>query len=244
MDALDNHCQGKRISALLLSFQCRNVDIRLQFSEQGLARQFCPASLNDIKHTSTLTWVSKQVLSFHTQVLPEDERLSKWTLSTHQFGRDWEFSWISQNMTPIPLQKIHWRSVQVSIALYGHMTWPEQCTSCDVSMLCEGAAASQACACVSQDSYDQRMSSLGQRSCTLQGSSGGSLGSSIDIANRGQIRFYRKSATTCTVKLTISYEVPPVLAPVAGALTPIVESILSTDLKRFANLAAQEPLQA
>ncbi|CAK0786541.1 hypothetical protein CVIRNUC_009754 [Coccomyxa viridis] len=80
--------------------------------------------------------------------------------------------------------------------------------------------------------------------CMLQGSSGGSLGSSIDIANRGQIRFYRKSATTCTVKLTISYEVPPVLAPVAGALTPIVESILSTDLKRFANLAAQEPLQA
>jgi len=47
------------------------------------------------------------------QVLPEDEKLSKWTLSTHQFGRDWEFSWISENMTPIRLQKIHWRSMQV-----------------------------------------------------------------------------------------------------------------------------------
>ena len=47
------------------------------------------------------------------QVLPEDERLSKWTLSTHQFGRNWEFNWVSQNMTPIRLQKIHWRSVQV-----------------------------------------------------------------------------------------------------------------------------------
>ena len=80
--------------------------------------------------------------------------------------------------------------------------------------------------------------------CPLQGSTGGSLGGSIDISNRGQIRFYRKSATTCTVKLTISYEVPDVLAPFAGALTPIVESILSTDLKRFANLAAQEPLSA
>ena len=78
----------------------------------------------------------------------------------------------------------------------------------------------------------------------LQGSTGGSLGGSIDISNRGQIRFYRKTATTCTVKLTISYEVPDVLAPFAGALTPIVESILSTDLKRFANLAAQEPLSA
>lgn len=80
--------------------------------------------------------------------------------------------------------------------------------------------------------------------CLLQGSTGGSLGGSIDISNRGQIRFYRKTATTCTVKLTISYEVPDVLAPFAGALTPIVESILSTDLKRFANLAAQEPLSA
>lgn len=48
-----------------------------------------------------------------TQVLPDDERLSKWTLMTNQFGRDWEFSWISQNMTPIRQQKIHWRSVQV-----------------------------------------------------------------------------------------------------------------------------------
>ena len=40
-----------------------------------------------------------------------------------------------------------------------------------------------------------------------QGSTGGSLGSGIDIANRGQIRFYRKSPASCAVKLTISYEV-------------------------------------
>ena len=33
---------------------------------------------------------------------------------------------------------------------------------------------------------------------------------------RGQIRFYRKSAQSCTVKLTISYEVPGPLAPFAG----------------------------
>ena len=88
------------------------------------------------------------------------------------------------------------------------------------------------------------MSAASVQICLLQGSTGGSLGGGIDISNRGQIRFYRKTATTCTVKLTISYEVPDVLAPFAGALTPIVESILSTDLKRFANLAAQEPLSA
>lgn len=33
---------------------------------------------------------------------------------------------------------------------------------------------------------------------------------------RGQIRFFRKSPTQCTVKLTISYEVPGVLAPFAN----------------------------
>ena len=43
----------------------------------------------------------------------------------------------------------------------------------------------------------------------MQGSTGGSLGSRIDIANRGQIRFYRKGPAACSVKLTISYEVCP-----------------------------------
>lgn len=37
-----------------------------------------------------------------------------------------------------------------------------------------------------------------------------------------------------------STQVPDVLAPFAGALTPIVESILSTDLKRFADLAVRQ----
>ncbi len=35
-------------------------------------------------------------------------------------------------------------------------------------------------------------------------------------------------------------QVPDVLAPFAGALTPIVESILSNDLKRFAELAPKQ----
>ena len=48
---------------------------------------------------------------------------------------------------------------------------------------------------------------------SLPGSTAGSMGSAIDIANRGQIRFYRKSPTACSVKLTISYELPDALAP-------------------------------
>ena len=47
------------------------------------------------------------------QVLENDTRVSQWTLSTFQFNRKWEFSWLARNLTPTPLQKIHWRSVQV-----------------------------------------------------------------------------------------------------------------------------------
>lgn len=73
-----------------------------------------------------------------------------------------------------------------------------------------------------------------------QGSTGGSFGSGLDVANRGQIRFYRHGPAACTVKLTIAYEVPDILAPLAGALTPLVENILRTDLGRFARLAAAQ----
>lgn len=37
----------------------------------------------------------------------------------------------------------------------------------------------------------------------------------VEIANRGQIRFVRKGPQACSVTLTISYEVPDVLAPFA-----------------------------
>jgi uncharacterized membrane protein len=114
-------------------------------------------------------------------VQPDDPKLSRWLLSTRQFGRDWEFFWLAQNLTPIKNQKIHWRSVQ--------------------------------------------------------GSS--SMGSAIDIANRGQIRFYRKSDSACAVKLTISYELPDVLVPFGNSLTPLVEGILRRDMKRFAEYAVE-----
>lgn len=56
------------------------------------------------------------------QVMPEDERLSKWELRTEQLGRTWEFSWLAQNLTPTKLQKIHWRSVQVRTACLSSWT--------------------------------------------------------------------------------------------------------------------------
>ena len=38
----------------------------------------------------------------------------------------------------------------------------------------------------------------------------------VEIQNRGQIRFLKKGVDKCAVKLTISYEVPSVLAPFAN----------------------------
>jgi hypothetical protein len=38
----------------------------------------------------------------------------------------------------------------------------------------------------------------------------------LNIANRGQIRFVRRGPSACTVNLSISYEVPEMLAPFAN----------------------------
>ena len=72
-----------------------------------------------------------------------------------------------------------------------------------------------------------------ERQRSAQGSTGGSLGSGLEVANQGQIRFYPRGKDACSVKLTISYEVPTILAPLGGALTPVVENILQTDMRRF-----------
>ncbi|KAG0618403.1 hypothetical protein M758_4G061100 [Ceratodon purpureus] len=61
---------------------------------------------------------------------------------------------------------------------------------------------------------------------------------SVDgLANRGAVRFYPRGPTSCGVELTISYEVPDVLAPFASGVKPLVEGILKSDLERFAKYA-------
>lgn len=59
------------------------------------------------------------------------------------------------------------------------------------------------------------------------------------LSNRGAVRFYSQGVETCTVELTISYECPDVLLPVASAVRPLVERILVDDLKRFASYAVE-----
>ncbi|GFR42467.1 hypothetical protein Agub_g3375, partial [Astrephomene gubernaculifera] len=51
------------------------------------------------------------------KVLDSDPRLSRWTLATHQFGRDWEFSWLARNLPPVKNTKIHWVSERGSASL-------------------------------------------------------------------------------------------------------------------------------
>ncbi|KAK7278137.1 hypothetical protein RJT34_23162 [Clitoria ternatea] len=52
---------------------------------------------------------------------------------------------------------------------------------------------------------------------------------------RGAVRFYPKGPSSCVVELTVSYEVPQLLAPVASALQPFLEGLLQRGLERFAN---------
>ena len=57
------------------------------------------------------------------------------------------------------------------------------------------------------------------------------------LQNRGAVRFYPKGPSSCVVELTVSYEVPQLLAPVASALQPFLEGLLQRGLERFAKFA-------
>nr|ABK23958.1 unknown [Picea sitchensis] len=64
------------------------------------------------------------------------------------------------------------------------------------------------------------------------------------LPNRGAVRFYPRGSTSCGVELTISYEVPELLAGVASGLSPLVERILRNDLERFAVFAKDYQLKS
>lgn len=57
------------------------------------------------------------------------------------------------------------------------------------------------------------------------------------LPNRGAVRFFPKGPASCVVELTVSYEVPPILVPVASALQPFLEGLLRRGLERFASFA-------
>ncbi|EES00691.1 hypothetical protein BDA96_03G161300 [Sorghum bicolor] len=59
------------------------------------------------------------------------------------------------------------------------------------------------------------------------------------LPNRGAVRFFPKSSSSCRVQLTVAYEVPEILAPVASALKPFLESLLLKGLESFATFAKE-----
>ncbi|KAJ1283622.1 hypothetical protein BS78_03G143900 [Paspalum vaginatum] len=59
------------------------------------------------------------------------------------------------------------------------------------------------------------------------------------LPNRGAVRFFPKSSSSCRIQLTVAYEVPEILAPVASALKPFLEGLLLKGLERFATFAKE-----
>uniref|UniRef100_A0A6N2NAA7 Coenzyme Q-binding protein COQ10 START domain-containing protein n=1 Tax=Salix viminalis TaxID=40686 RepID=A0A6N2NAA7_SALVM len=57
------------------------------------------------------------------------------------------------------------------------------------------------------------------------------------LPNRGSVRFFPRGSSSCQVELTVSYEVPQILTPLAAALQPLLESLLRGGLEKFATLA-------
>ncbi|XP_051209720.1 uncharacterized protein [Lolium perenne] len=60
------------------------------------------------------------------------------------------------------------------------------------------------------------------------------------LPNRGAVRFFPKSPSSCRVQLTVAYEVPEILNPVASALKPFLEGLLFNGLERFVAYAKQQ----
>lgn len=59
------------------------------------------------------------------------------------------------------------------------------------------------------------------------------------LPNRGAVRFFPKGPSSCRIQLTVSYEVPEILIPVASALKPFLEGLLARGLERFAIVAKE-----
>lgn len=57
------------------------------------------------------------------------------------------------------------------------------------------------------------------------------------LPNKGAVRFFPKGPSSCKIELTVSYEVPEILTPVASALKPFLEGLLLNGLQRFVTVA-------
>jgi uncharacterized membrane protein len=72
----------------------------------------------------------------------------------------------------------------------------------------------------------------------LPGSMQGTGG--IEVDNKGEVRFQKTSEEACRVKIAVQFAVPGPLVPFASLLTPLGDSILTENMKSFAEYAKQK----
>ncbi|MEW5319528.1 MAG: hypothetical protein WDW38_010673 [Sanguina aurantia] len=176
------------------------------------------------------------------KVLENDARLSRWTLSTNQFGRDWEFSWLARNLPPVKNTKIHWVS-EPGTSMPGRMVW--------------GAALGQARGLRSLPQTNTDASGMRPHRVQLHPWAaplpGGSRSASpgprdshhpptakatvVSESPWGPGESVARWTAGCAVTLVISYEVPDASEALHNLLTPVVEGILKTDMERFREVA-------
>lgn len=63
-----------------------------------------PHPSHDTTHKETIARPSPY-RRIREQVQKDDPKMSKWTLSTYQFGQQLEFSWMARDLTPVQLKK-------------------------------------------------------------------------------------------------------------------------------------------
>eukprot|EP00850_Spirogloea_muscicola_P019409 SM000190S04845 [mRNA] locus=s190:56232:57421:+ [translate_table: standard] len=166
-----------------------------------------------------MPWISS------VQVQPDQPELSRWTLEYAAFGQPLRFSWLARNLQvppppPPPL---------LPLLAPAPLTAVQRSDSRFLVLLLLGGARIGFCR---QPIHHQKIHWR-----------------SVDgLPNRGAVRFYPRGPLACEVEqrlqLTISYEVPDFLAPLASSLRPLVESIIQKDMERFATYARVQSHEA
>ncbi|CAL5425853.1 unnamed protein product [Camellia sinensis] len=171
------------------------------------------------------------------KILEDKPDLSQWSLKYEAFGRDIEFSWLARNMQPIPNQKIHWRSLDGVPNRGVARFFPKGPSSCVVE---RGTKRKKHM--LDWMGWDGHI--FGPGASFPRGGNEGNYkrgsGHNIPLFFSLPLRWFKFNSELTIVispfQLTVSYEVPQILVPVASALQPFLESLLARGLERFKEL--------
>uniref|UniRef100_A0A803LEY5 Coenzyme Q-binding protein COQ10 START domain-containing protein n=1 Tax=Chenopodium quinoa TaxID=63459 RepID=A0A803LEY5_CHEQI len=157
------------------------------------------------------------------KVLEDKPDQSRWTLRYKAFGRDIEFSWLARNLQPIPNQKIHWRSLEGLPNSGAVRFYPRGPSSCLIES-CGHLVHNTICILAEYQVWHS------SRTAVASGNWEEAHSLAVTNFSLSKIRFICVSSS----ELTVSYEVPQLLSPVASALQPFLESLLLRGLESVA----------